>query len=235
MAEGERVPSALGSLVLTLFLAVCPVVVLMIAYDDTGYFMMMGASTWALAVAGKLSLAKLECTRALMRRGAIGAGAWGFVSAASELGATAVAVIVLAGPENAAQIAALGFGAALIEIVYVLGTGITEDPRKREAAVAQWIVGARRSRIVRNMLFIERLSASLGHVGSRGLVCLSLAGAGPLPAALGTGLFALIDGLAIYGRQRDWNWCEPSVARRFYAVCLLAGGLELGSFIALSR
>jgi hypothetical protein len=81
----------------------------------------------------------------------------------------------------------------------------------------------------RHTFLVERTAALIGHVGSRGLVWLSVHG--PLwPGAAALLAFASVDGLAAYGVRREWDWLSPRVWWRFYPVVFGMGVLELLAF-----
>jgi hypothetical protein len=130
----------------------------------------------------------------------------GALSAALELGATALYFAFF--PRfSFAQVAAFGIGAGSAEAAYVLGLGLF-GPRSTPTALNAWIKGARVSLCVRYSVAIERFFALLGHTGSRGLIYVGLYSSFPIAAGWVTVavlLFALIDGVAVYGHLQNWN------------------------------
>lgn len=233
--QTEETPSGAIALAGTLGLATIPPLWILLFQTEAATYLGLGALSWTAAVILKHVLMKIPPVRTMSRAGPLGAFAWGSISAASELGATLLLVIAYGQPRDPWQIIALGVGVSTVEIVYVFGSAIREhlrgpDPEQLEA----WMRGARRSGWVRHMLFIERLSATLGHVGSRGLVCVWLATSQAWLAVAGFTIFALVDGVAIFGRGRKWDWCDPPVARGFFAFVLSLGGVELAVFAWVS-
>jgi hypothetical protein len=77
------------------------------------------------------------------------------------------------------------------------------------------------------MLFVERFAAMLTHVGARGTVYVSVVRRDPAPGIAALALFAVIDGVAVYGTTAGWNWFDPQIARRFYGLAYVVAGLEL--------
>ncbi|MEI9989609.1 MAG: hypothetical protein WDM86_06190 [Rhizomicrobium sp.] len=231
----SAVPSGLPSLFGTLALMIVPPLALGFAAPSAGPCLAIGAASWAVAVAVKFGLMRLSGVRRRVEAGIAGAAAWGLFSAVDELGLLAAAVLWSGVRPDASGIVAFGIGASSSEIAFVLASGIAERLRGLDPQVLEaWLAGARLSPWVRHMLFIERLGATLGHVGSRGLVYLAIAGGPAWAAAPAIAAFALVDGVAIRGRSRKWNWFDPATARRFYAMTLATGAAELAAFAALA-
>lgn len=232
--DARAVPSALPSAAATLVLMLALPTALAWASGSVWRYFAIGAASWVGAVALKLALMRIAGVRRWVATGILTAAAWGLVSAVAELGFTAA--LVAGRLEGAAfvDVVAIGVGVASVEILYVLGAGVREHWRGQDPdTVEAWIAGARRSGWVRHMLFVERLSATLGHVGTRGLICIALATHTAWPALLALASFSVVDGVAIYGRSRKWNWCDPALARRFYLMALAVGLLECGLFVVL--
>jgi hypothetical protein len=235
--EAGDIPSAWGSAAATLLLMVGPPIALLYLTAGAARYLALGAASWVLAVTIKLLVMRIPGVPAVVASGSFGAAVWGLFSAGCELGLCAL-LLVFGGYDvdlSMANILAVGVGVASAEILYVFAAAIREHLRGRdEEALKQWIVGARQSLWVRNMLFIERLSATLGHIGTRGLVLLAIDSATIWPAAIALMSFAVVDGIAIFGRGRNWNWCDPKIARAFYSMTLLMAVLELSLFLILA-
>ena len=78
----------------------------------------------------------------------------------------------------------------------------------------------------------ERFGALLGHIGSRGLVWLSISG--PFyPFVLAIIGFTAVDGVATYGVYKKWDWLKPKIWKRFYGFVTLVGVVEVNLFLGL--
>jgi len=184
--------------------------------SDLAYYAIGGAA-WALAVTGKLLLARVRFARRLMKAGVAGAGLWGLASGIAELGV--LAAIATSGwlPLQLEVAAICGLGAAGFEIVFIVVTGAIEDYRHPDPdKLARWLAGARRSLWVAYMGAIERIDATALHVMTRIAVFDAMITQARTPALVALGLFALVDGAATYGASRDWDWFEPRICRAFY-------------------
>lgn len=182
-----------------------------------------GAIAWGISVALKILLAKLlhrglgDAT-SLKVRGT----AHGTLSAACELGCAAVCFLWLLADGNAWNAASFGAGAGWIEIVALLAAYILSDNNRTLAEELPWHV--------RWTFLVERAGAVLGHVGSRGLVWLAIQRSPwfAVPAVAG---FAIVDGLAVYGTIRKWDWLEWRTWSWFYGVVMSVSLVELSLFI----
>lgn len=183
---------------------------------------------WALAVGVKL------LTERPFKRWAANLPAWGHAflwgswSAVTELGFAALAMGAFLGAGSLAQIISFGSGAGGIEILALLTMSLRSGPNAtNEGAAVELPVHVVWSFVV------ERTGAFIGHVGSRGLIALALYDqmwAAPVAVAS----FALVDGLAIFGRLRGWDWMSLYVWMRFYALVVGLGLFELLLFLCLT-
>lgn len=48
-------------------------------------------------------------------------------------------------------------------------------------------------------------------------------------------IFALIDGVAVYGRRRKWRWRDPATCQRAHGSFMLLAVVEVGLFITAAR
>lgn len=203
----------------------------------SAYAVAAGALLWSLSIVIKRPLlaalqSAIQRLAQAFRFPSLTAGIHGFLSAAAEL---IVAALYLWGWQSAslADVTGFGIGAGSIEAAYILSltlVGQGPSPAQLEA----WIAGARLSLCVRYMVPIERLSALLGHVGSRGLVYCGLNASWPLAGlwlALAFSIFTLIDGFAVLGHIRGWNWCEPRLCRRSQSFFAVTSGAEVLLFL----
>jgi hypothetical protein len=176
-----------------------------------------GSLLWLASVIAKRALFLSLNRKASAQSLAISASLQGVFSAVMELGVAALYLAFRQYPSSG-NIIAFGVGAGCTEAAYVLGLGLF-GPRPSRAVLDAWVSGAEVSICVRYMVPIERLFALFGHTGSRGLIYVGLHSSPPLAlgliAAAGL-LFALIDGVAVYGHRRNCNWFDPVLCRRVH-------------------
>jgi hypothetical protein len=195
-----------------------------------------GALVWGLSVEIKFLLADLwEIAAGERLPHAMRAAVHGLLSAACELGAAAAALKWVLPMGTAWHATAFGVGAGQVESCVLFSVGFwqaastapaqTDVPGASSSAVVPWHV--------RGTFVVERASALLGHVGSRGLVWLGLH-AMPWTFALALATFALVDGVATHGSFRRWNWLAFPTWWRFYAFTLAVGLVELAVFASLA-
>lgn len=195
-----------------------------------------GAAVWALSVTVKYAIA-IFLTPQLRKRLTTKTIAvfHGALSAVTELGA-ALLFFFYAWPITLTQAVAFGVGAGSVEAAYVFIVGVflsEDDPQES----SKWAAGAADSYCVRYMVPIERGSALLGHVSSRGLAFVGLAAATVLTQAAllmsAFFLFSCVDGVAAYGILRRWNWYDPKICFRahlfFFTISVIESVLFLGS------
>ncbi|MGW7682039.1 hypothetical protein ACWGID_14945 [Kribbella sp. NPDC054772] len=150
----------------------------------------------------------------------------GAISAAAELGCTALAFAVRR-PSAPGQVVAFGAGVGGIEALYVLALGIAHpaDPE----TLNQWRTVRQHSLVVDQFVLIERSVAMTSHIASRGLLSTALHTPGRARArriATSLALFTLADTVAAYGHLANWNWLDPRVARRTHAFYTTIATLE---------
>jgi hypothetical protein len=231
--ESADAPSAWVGTLGTFALAVVPPAALIYLSPSAFQFFVIGAVSWVTALVAKLLCFRLPGVKAAVARDGWGAAAWGLFSAAIELSSALIPAYLYSESLTLSEIAAFGFGASSVEIVYVVGSGIAEHIKRPNLEVLQaWIIGARASLWVRNMLFLERLSATAGHVSGRGLAYISLSESRPWAGIAALICFAAVDGVAIYGKSKRWNWFDPDIARKFYLFCLVVASIEVILFAA---
>jgi len=215
-----------------LILALSLPLLLILAFSASFSLIVLGAAAWSVALCLKVPLI-LIAERILKTDDKLLSLANGMLSALSELGIAACCFIIINRDLPLADIIGFGIGASSIEILFTLLMGAVEErlqsnPAKTEA----WSAGAQKSLCVRYMTLIERVIALLGHVGSRGLIYLSIAHFCPGLAAIAFLSFSVTDGAANYGGIKKWNWFDPGICRSFYSVLLLIGLIEISIFIA---
>ena len=114
---------------------------------------------------------------------------------------------------------AFALGAAVMEMLLLLPAalagGIESEKKRSKKKDAK---SPMRVMTWRNFT-IERVIALGGHLGSRVLVWVGIAGSGGL-GALGSafGLYAVSEALAAYGEAKEWNWLNPRVMWPFLIV-----------------
>lgn len=169
-------------------------------------WLLLGAAGWLLAVVLKIvvDVAVQRSTKVELSdwSSALLSGAW---STLCELGVAALAFWYW----QATLYDAIAFavGVALVEFLLLL-----------PAAYASNVGGKKKSKdpsqvpISWRIFGIERGVAFTGHLASRVLVWIGLAGAGGIEfAGAAFGLYFISEALAAYGEARDWNWLSPRV------------------------
>ncbi len=172
---------------------------------------LLGAATWALAVALKV-LADVLVRRSMTAelRDWLASLLSGFWSSLCELGLAAFAFWFWSATFADALVVAVG--AALAEFLVLLPAPVVANWYKKAQSKAKEAAGW-------NAFFAERAVIFVNHLMSRGLVWLGIAGAGGL-AAVGSalGLFALIETIQAYGQAKDWDWLNKRVLWTYLAV-----------------
>ncbi|MBI5313093.1 MAG: hypothetical protein HZB28_08225 [Methylocystis sp.] len=195
-----------------------------------------GAAVWALSVTVKYAIAIFLTPRLRTRLSTKTIAVFhGALSAVTELGATLL-FFFYAWPITLTQAVAFGVGAGSVEAAYVFIVGVflsEDDPQES----SEWAAGAADSYCVRYMVPIERGSALLGHISSRGLIYVGLAAptyaAQASLIAIAFLLFSCVDGVAAYGILKRWNWYDPKICFRahlfFFSISVIESVLFLGS------
>jgi len=201
----------------------------------------LGGASWRLVAAGALIwLASVLVKRLVvvaMRplfRGLPSmavAAMQGVISAVTEL-APAAAFLATLPSATLPDLLGFGAGAGSTEVVYVLVIGIIW-PQLDQEELAAWLRGGTVSWCVRYAVPIERLFALIGHVGARGLLYVALmdrSWLGPIWGLVAAMLFAIVDGVAIYGHLHRWPWHDPLICRRAHSFF---AAMSLGEFTLL--
>jgi len=179
------------------------------------YWLLIGAGAWFVAVALKITGDVL-----FQRNTTVDFHDWvtgvlsGLWASVIELGLASIAFLIWC----ATVWDAVGYalGAAAVEFMLLLPVafsgGVSTEKKRRgskePASVMTW----------RNFA-IERVLAVIGHIASRVLVWIGVAGTGGFLAfAAAFGLYTLAEGLAAYGEAKDWNWQSPRVMWPFLIV-----------------
>lgn len=181
------------------------------------FWLLLGAGTWALAVALKVvaDVVVQRSTKVALRDwlASILSGVW---SSICELGLAAFAFWFWSATFADALVMALG--AALAEFVVLLIPAIqanwnTKLSKTKEAA--GWTA-----------FFTERAVAFASHLAARALMWLGIAGGGGFKAAASAfGLFAVTEGIQAYGQAKEWDWLNRRVLLTyltFQGVCIAA-------------
>lgn len=208
-------PSGIIAMIGTLLLTALVLALLLIKESDTWRALSIGALTWAIAFAIKMPIGKVLNWLFMGNEGRrILAALEGVVSALAELGIAAIYFKVYLPHMTLFDVIAVGVGAYTIEVIYLLVVGILRELRQPDQiAKLEWSLGARQSLCIRYMIFIERFTALLGHVGSRGLIYLAVAETNLVLALIPLVTFSFVDGLAVYGHLSHWNWFAPLICR----------------------
>jgi hypothetical protein len=219
------------SLVALLSLAVIPAAFLARRLAVPWYLILFGAVTWGIAVALKKPLA-VQLNKWLKNSSRTYVSAsQGLLSAVLELGCAALYLWRMKGADIY-SVLGFGVGAGAAEVVYVLVVGsLAKRDQEREAA---WAAAARESLCVRYQVPIERFFATIGHVGSRGLVYVGLHVAIPGGLILLLGalvFFTVVDGVATYGHLCRWDWSNPVICRSVHGFFATVSLLEFTVFL----
>jgi hypothetical protein len=239
--NNNAIPASWGLLSLTALLGLVAAPPLAVAIGGVPLRVVgWGAALWAAAIALKRVLASafdwVNRERAERNKHSryVIAASHGLLSALTELGLAAPYLWNWHGA-SLPDVLAFGIGAGSAEVLYVLVLGFLT--REKDAqAMAAWARAARKSLSVRFTVPLERLLAGIGHAGSRGLVWVGLQHASAFGFAivlLAAILFAGVDGVAVYGLQRKWDWNNPELTWRLH---LYFGAISVGEmtlFLAL--
>ena len=190
----------------------------------------IGAGVWAGSVVLKILLGNLVHRAISKLELRTQAALWGAWSAFCELGAVAFWFAAISNPSSVGDVIGVGVGAGSLEIIVIVGRGwlALQMPSKLllPKAPGDWFVAW-------SGVF-ERISTSVGHVASRGLVWVGLKASILVPAAaVAFATFAVVDGLATYGHSKGWNWKDPGLCRRFNGFLAGVGALELALFASV--
>lgn len=227
-------PSIIFSWMATLMLMVIPPVIIVQCIGGSWSWVLWGGLSWSIAVVLKIVITPIAYILLPSNLPSLCGICLGLISGIIELGIAAYLFDpTLSRDIILAEILAFSVGAGCTEILFVLASSLINKPQENKK-VALWIDGAEKSLCVRNILLVERATALLGHIGARGLVCLSVYGTVILPAAIALATFSLTDGLASYGELKKLNWFEPRICRIFYGFCASLSVLEILLFAVVS-
>ncbi|MBI1212020.1 MAG: YhfC family intramembrane metalloprotease [Alphaproteobacteria bacterium] len=181
------------------------------------HWVLIGGGAWFIAVALKITGDVLfQRNVTLEFRDWVTAVLSGLWATVCELGLAATVFLIW--DATVWEAVAYALGAATVEFLLLLpaafGGGIeAEHKRRRKDSKAPVQVMTWRN------FAIERVIALVGHIASRVLVWIGVAGSGGLAAlAAAFGLYTLSEGLAAYGEAKDWNWLNPRVMWPFLIV-----------------
>jgi len=179
---------------------------------------LLGAMAWVLAIALKraLSPASQKITHNILAQ----SGLRGAISAMSELG-IAAAIFVAPLSWSLSKIYMFGVGAAAAEFALLM-----QWRQHRRKAAKSWSEPLR----FRAQFGVERLCASLVHIGTRGLSFLAVSDHNLVAAAIALGSFALVDGVAAFGKLRGWSWTVPRTAYTYYLFVAAIGAATVVIF-----
>ena len=178
------------------------------------HWLLIGAGAWFIAVALKVTGDVLFQRKVTVELRdwvtAVLSGAW---ASLVELGLASAAFLIWSA--TVWDAVAYALGAAAVEFMLLLPaafTGGISDKKQRKNAKEPHVMTWRN-------FAIERVIALVGHIASRVLVWVGIAGAGGI-GALGAafGLYSLAEGLSAYGEAKEWNWLNPRVMWPFLIV-----------------
>ncbi|WP_426754683.1 hypothetical protein [Myxococcus sp. Y35] len=229
--ETASMPSGVLAWVATLLLGAGLPLVLVLAGGASWRAAGMGALSWALGLALKLPVAGEITVRLTPRGPARLAMAQGLASAACELGMAAVLFRYADVSSRSDVVYAVSAGC--IECLFLTLSAILTTSGPPGLVALQWAEGARKSLWIRNSMFVERVIAVAGHLGSRGLVGIALLTGAVWPALFAVLSFATTDGWAAFGLERRWNWYSLRTFRMFHGGCAAIAALEVALFFVL--
>lgn len=206
--------------------------------------MAAGVASWAAAVALKMPTYKLLNRGLRIKTPLAIAIEDGVASGALELGFGAIYLAFAWHTLSLLDVIAFGGAVGAWEVFFVIGLGIyqvrtaattagapepgsiTAQPEGAEVVTAPAATWWRN-----NAMVVERYTAALGHIGSRGMLFAAIATGAWWLIPLAVALFAAVDGTVVYGAIYKWNWIEPSTARRFYSFIGTIGIIEMVLFL----
>lgn len=196
-------------------ICVIPSFLLVYIGDVSIEIVIAGATIFALSVLLKRALGiAIQIPLLTVQTVVVKSAISGLLSASTELGAAGV-YLWMRDYKTLMEVVAFGIGAGSAEALYVLCLSLfmRADPKDEKA----WAQAATNSLWVRYTVPLERFLASIGHIGSRGLVWLGLMSTSLLNTlwfwGLALVLFTAVDGVAAYGLRQKWNWSDPTTCR----------------------
>lgn len=235
VSMSERTSSGIIIFVGMLLVALMPPLVLIFAFSASLIPIAIGAAAWAIALGIKIPLIILTDrileSEIIPSDSKLTALLNGMVSAIAELGISAFCFFVIFPNIPFVDIVGFGAGASSIEILLISTYVMIIKDQQNSAKIEVWSAGAKKSQCVRYMTIIERIVALIGHVGSRGLVYLSIFYDHPDLAVVAFIAFSATDGIANYGKTKKWNWFDPKTCKQFYCLLFLIGLIEICIFV----
>jgi hypothetical protein len=151
----------------------------------------------------------------------------GLISAAAELGMAAL--LLHRSRLSFLDALAFGVGVGSFEVVWVLWEGSLELIDSGD------FTGPNALAMASGPLLLERAITLISHTASRLLVYISVVRRYVLPAAIAVALFALCDGVAVYGGLAGWRWEHATVRYGFNAFLAALAAVEMGAAWFFSR
>jgi len=168
----------------------------------------------------------------------------GAVSGVTELSAGLLLLGIytrVVGPMSLAELVAFGIGIGTIEAFLVAtpgnplrGTGLEKGAAEVEAALAA-LPGFQGVLHNYALPLAERLIATGIHVGTRGLIYITLRAGNPLPALIALAAFVAADGPIGYRMLYEGRLKDPAVLRRVMLALLAVALVELAAFAVFWR
>ena len=227
-------PSAIASFAAALGLSAAIPFVLWWGFDAELRWLALGAASWIAGIVIKVpavalthravtSLDREETDDRSLRASIPRAAALGFASALSEL--LPAALIFTAAEGHTARpidLLAFGAGAGCFENILLLCVASFEPPDA--ATLQQWTQGARESWWVRHTTVLERTIALLLHLGTFGLIGLSLQRESAHLALIALLVFTAVDGAGDLAESQRWILYAPRVFLPFFSFLAAAAG-----------
>jgi hypothetical protein len=221
-------------LVIICLIAIIPIVFVIYFLKSPLEWLTLGGLAWTMALGKKYLLTKSFCSFFDRSNPFVVACGQGLLSAISELGITLFLFIYMLYSLSITAAIAFGVGASSFEIAYIVAYSFTKGAHHtRQTLIAAWKSGASNSLCVRYSMVIERFSALFGHIGSRGLIFLSVVWQNPTLTLVAILMFSIVDAVAIYGGLIGWNLFSPRICRSFYLFTVGVSFIEFTTFFAL--
>lgn len=205
--------------VASLAVGILPVVILVIWFDVPRKILGLGAMAYAAGAVGlKLPLYHLLVVKVLHKKlsnAALGIFQ-GIVSAISELGAALAFYFFVVPDLTFAKLVGFGIAAGSVEAVILPfmnnpleGTPLEEHSEETNKSAAE-------NMTIQWLGVVERILASVIHVGARGLTYVSYATGNIVPMIIGLAGFASVDGRAYFAHLEKWRFDTIEVLVKFY-------------------
>ncbi len=145
----------------------------------------------------------------------------GLLSGISEIGSAVVIGSLFLHDANIVNIIGYGLGAAIIETGILLVEAYAFQGSS--AKLSEWEEAAENDIFIRHALFVERITASVLHVGIRTLAFIAFTAGAYFVMFIAILAFSIIDGLGDLGEANGWSWYDRKVFYLYFCSVLLFG------------